>query len=192
MALKPYSEDVSGYILAGGKSRRMGFDKRKIIFDGVTLLDRANQLLIDVLNKQPTIIGDNLDWLDKHDHRILNDAKPNCGPLGGLVTALRDCSTRWALVIACDFPLLNSLIFRELFKDVNEKFDVVALSSSKGIEPLIALYNKSTRGFWENRLICGEYKLISGINQLNYLASKITQTSVLRVNINTVNDLPKG
>ena len=183
-------KDVTGYIIAGGKSRRLGFDKRKFTIDGKSLLDIAYTLLNEVLNRKSTIIGDNLDWLDKHEYRVLLDTKPNCGPLGGVVTALKDCTTKWALIIACDLPLLNSLIIEELLRNANEEVDMVALSSSEKIEPLIALYNSSTREFWEERLNDGKLKLISGIDRLNLLSVKTTQPAVLKVNINTADDLP--
>ena len=98
--------DVTGFIIAGGKSRRMGFDKRQIRVNGVPLLERMRNLLRDVLGREPVFVGDNLSSTDIN---ILHDAKVDCGPVGGLVAALENCRTEWALILAVDLPYLSSI-----------------------------------------------------------------------------------
>ena len=94
---------LSGFVLAGGKSTRMGQDKAAVTLNGLTLLEHALAALRQVC-RDVAILG-------KHDlygslGPVYEDIFPGCGPLGGIHAALSNSQTRFNLIIAVDTPFL--------------------------------------------------------------------------------------
>jgi len=87
---------LSGFGLAGGKSRRMGRDKATLQFRNRSLLEHMVHLLSTVANPV-RVVG----------HDALLDKIPNCGPLGGILTALETSESPMNLMVAVDLPLLS-------------------------------------------------------------------------------------
>src|SRR5690348_14599122 len=88
---------MSGFVLAGGRSRRMGRDKALLEWRGGTLLQHMTGLLATVCNPVLVVGRDELP-----------DLVPGLGPVGGIVTALKHTVTRFNLVVAVDLPFLTS------------------------------------------------------------------------------------
>ena len=183
------NEDITGYILAGGRSRRMGQDKRLIRFEGATLLESVIRLLETVLASPPVLVGDNLIGVAPTGYPILPDAQPDCGPLSGLISALTHCPTDWALVIGVDMPYLSANDLSKLIHAVHEDLDGVSLKAGPGIEPLAAIYAASTHAFWEKRLAMGKLSLQEGINLLKWGQVSLPQGSTALMNVNRPEDL---
>jgi molybdopterin-guanine dinucleotide biosynthesis protein A len=181
---------VSGYVLAGGMSRRLGVDKRFLTIGGQTFLQRICQLLEDALGEAPTLVGDNLPPALSKGHRILTDARPGCGPLGGLVAALNDCPTRWALIMPTDLPLLTRSDLEGLLCARRDHCQVLTLSSDGSLQPLAALYDSRTAPFWQEQLARGEFKLKLGILQLTWDVVRVSDNASL-FNVNTPEEAGK-
>ena len=158
--------DVTGFVLAGGKSRRFGTDKRKLLIAGQSMVARTIDLLKTLLNRNPYIVGDNLDELDIGNVIPLKDARPDSGPLGGIVSALDECPTKWALILATDLPNVTIKDLEVLLLSMDDSFDIIALSASAIPEPLIALYNQKTLSFWHERLSQKKLTLSEGLLKL--------------------------
>ena len=181
--------DITGYVIAGGRSERLGQDKRRLKIGGITLLQRACDLLKDLLGQEPFVVGDNLDEFGIDKTRIIPDAAPDCGPLGGLVAALEECTSGWCLVLAVDLPLMQLDDLHRLIDTRAEKYDLLTLCRSDLPEPLAAIYHKRTLPFWRERLRGGEFSLIDGIRQLKWKAVTLPQDSKSLVNVNDPDDL---
>src|SRR5262249_12462932 len=79
------SASLAAFIVAGGKSTRMGADKAFVVFDGLTLLDR----MLDLARSATTdvhIVGDPAKFRDFAP--VVEDVYRECGPLGGIHAAL--------------------------------------------------------------------------------------------------------
>jgi len=166
--LKETKSEVTGFILAGGKSERLGRDKRKITISGKTLITKSIGILEELLGFHPFVVGDNLDEFSIHPDFIIKDAKRDSGPLGGLVAALDKCQTRWALILAVDLPNITLDDLRQLIVSADHSFDIVTLSSGELPEPLIALYGKMTGNFWRERLDKNLLSISDGFNFMKY------------------------
>lgn len=96
-------QDVTAYILAGGKSTRMGTDKALVEFDGETLLNRA-LLKARTVAARACIVGAR----EKFElyGPVIEDLYPERGPLGGIHAALQATTTELNLVLAVDMPFL--------------------------------------------------------------------------------------
>jgi molybdopterin-guanine dinucleotide biosynthesis protein A len=94
---------VTGFVLAGGRSTRMGRDKALLDWHGRTLLEHATGLLQEVTDSVEVVGRDQLP-----------DRVPKSGPLSGIVTALEATLTEVNLVIAVDLPYLTKHFLKYL------------------------------------------------------------------------------
>lgn len=181
--------DVSAFVIAGGHSRRMGFDKRTIVVDGLTLLELIGTRVADATGRSPCFVGDSLSDTAPPGSRTIADAAPDCGPLAGLVAALESCSTNWALVLAADLPRITERELRLLLEAPRDGVDVAALAPAGVAEPLAALYSRGTAPFWRRRLLEGNLCLRDGIARLRCLAVDPGDAGRALLNLNSPADL---
>jgi molybdopterin-guanine dinucleotide biosynthesis protein A len=146
--------DVTGVVLAGGQSRRMGRDKALIELGGETLLVRAARVLATVTG-EVLVVGRPPGEPGPVGARLVADVYPGLGPLGGIVTALRAMHTPLALVVACDMPLLQAALIRYLIGLASE-YEAVVPRTEQGPEPLHAVYSAACLPAAEACLADGE------------------------------------
>src|SRR5262249_37745295 len=103
--------DVEGFILAGGKSSRMGTDKAHLTIEGKSFLERAAHTLSAIADRI-YVVGDKRD--DSTSLPIVPDVFKDWGALGGVHAALFHCKTPWAAILACDLPLVTPELMRVL------------------------------------------------------------------------------
>jgi molybdopterin-guanine dinucleotide biosynthesis protein A len=137
----PPQDQVTGFVLAGGESSRMGRDKALLAIGGEPLVTRTAQLVESVAG-EATVIG-KPEVFRALGLRAASDDWPSAGPLGGIATALGVSKTPWNLVVACDLPYLtkgwlNYVIARGLASQA----DAVLPMNARGAEPLCAMYHK--------------------------------------------------
>ncbi|HLY32401.1 MAG TPA: molybdenum cofactor guanylyltransferase [Ktedonobacterales bacterium] len=152
--------EVTGVVLAGGRSRRMGRDKAALPIDGVPLLQwvvtRLQRALADVI-----VIGPREAQSLAPTTRVIPDATPGAGPLAALATALAAITTPYAFVVACDMPCVQPALIRAQAQiALMEAAQVVALrtleSDKPGLEPLHAVYARACLPEIEAQLAVGE------------------------------------
>ena len=132
-------------ILAGGRARRMGRDKAGIRLAGVPLIERVLDRVREVAEEVLVVGGP-----PRLNHRgvpTLPDLFPGANAMGGIATALVHAVRRkgpgtWVLCVPCDTPFLEPALLRELFKR-RKGVDVVVPRTSRGWEPLCALYRST-------------------------------------------------
>ncbi len=189
--IKSKYPDVTGFVLAGGESKRLGRDKRVLRLWEETLLERTRILLNELTGSEPLIVGDNLSRLGLNPGSILADAVPGCGPLGGLVASLEYCPTNWGLILAVDMPLLRLTELRKLLDNMDDDYDVIALSIDETPEPLAALYHRRKYSFWRERLLRRELSTRDGIKILEWKTIMLDDNSTALSNINKQEDVDR-
>jgi molybdopterin-guanine dinucleotide biosynthesis protein A len=132
---------LSGIVLAGGKSQRIGRDKALLELEGRTLithvLDRLSPLCGEL------IISTNAGELYTHlPARIIPDVIPGRGALSGIHAGLAAMRNERAIVVACDMPFLN-LPFLRYMVSIAPGYDVVVPRPGRDYEPLHAVYAAS-------------------------------------------------
>lgn len=128
---------LSGIVLAGGRSTRMGVDKRHLPVGGITLLERALRTIDACVDDVVVVTHD--DQTVSGRARILRDDIPERGPLGGLLTGLRRIHHPRALVMPVDMPLLTPHLLAYLI-DASNEGDITVPRWQGGVEPLIGVY----------------------------------------------------
>lgn len=134
-------EELSVAILAGGKSSRFGEPKANANFGDQTLID--NSVMIgELISTDIVIIKHPRQEFEQQPVPAFNDIIPDCGPLGGIYTALENIKTPWLAVLPCDMPFLTPEIYEIIFSHRGENKPVVAVSEN-GIESLVSVWPKS-------------------------------------------------
>ncbi|MBI3913623.1 MAG: molybdenum cofactor guanylyltransferase [Chloroflexi bacterium] len=114
---------VSAIILAGGQSRRMGRDKAFIEFAGAPLIQHV-LACVQPLCAETIIVANDPDAYARFSARVVADAYPGKGSLGGIFSGLQAAREPYALAVACDMPFLNADLLCFLIS-LAPQFDVV-------------------------------------------------------------------
>jgi molybdopterin-guanine dinucleotide biosynthesis protein A len=149
--------DVGAFILAGGKSTRMGTEKAFLEFAGTTLLDRtldiARQVIDDV-----RIVGRAERFAIYGP--IVYDVYPDRGPLGGIHAALRSSTTTLNLVLAVDMPFIEARFLRYLVEQARANVAAVTVPFAAGrFQTLCAVYRRSFADLAEESLLKNHNKI---------------------------------
>jgi molybdopterin-guanine dinucleotide biosynthesis protein A len=150
---------VSAIVLAGGKSRRLSVDKALLHLNGQWLLERILNTL-STLSDDLLVVANPKQEFARLPARIVPDAFPGTGPLGGIHSGLRSMRHDRGLVVACDMPLLNLHLLRYMIL-LSSDFDVVMPRIGEETEPLHAVYSSGCLPPIEDLLRCGERRIIS-------------------------------
>lgn len=138
---------LSGFVLVGGKSSRMKTDKAFLSVGGETFLERAVKTLETICEKRVKIV---LNQTQKHfterfrpNLPYVFDALENRGALGGIHAALKNCETKYAVILAVDLPLVSGEAIAKLAQTAlsSNKFIAVVPRQIDGrLQPLCAVY----------------------------------------------------
>lgn len=164
-------KSVTAFILAGGKSSRMGEDKGLMIFEGKQLIVHLIELLNPIF-KEVQIITNNEEY-SKFELTIRKDIIKDRGPLAGIYAGLTSSETPWNFFVACDMPLISAKVIDHLFKKLND-FDLVVPIYQQYPEPLCAFYNVSCLPVIEKQLADGENKMQDIFPLLKFLPIEVT------------------
>ena len=159
-------------LLAGGKSSRMGRDKSALIVNGEPLWQRQLAVLRATEPAELFISGKSDGPYADCGVEILADEIPDCGPLGGIATALRRCTSERLLVLAVDMPAMTVDFLRTLLEESQRTakgtVPFVAADGRRraGFEPLAAVYPRAVLAIADECLRTGERKLETFIRKL--------------------------
>ncbi len=151
---EPLNHDITGVILVGGKSRRMGRDKTFLEVAGKPLFERILEVFRESFDRI-VLVGDREERFAAYGLPVLPDIYPGSS-LGGLYTGLFHAATEYVFVSSCDLPFPNVDILRHLCS-LKDGFDAVVPSTKYGYEPLFALYAKSCLGPIRELLDSGDF-----------------------------------
>ena len=161
---------VSALVLAGGKSRRLGTDKRRLrLTSGRGLLEETIDKVAPLADEVLVALGDDtasFAELARPGIRLLADEQPGTGPLGGIVTGLAVARHDLVLVVACDLPLLNVALLQALLEMAGESDLVVPRRQDGTLEMLQAVYRQGCLPFARGLLVCGRLRLAGLADEL--------------------------
>jgi len=191
---------ITGIILAGGKSTRIGANKPQLKIGKGHLIDRVadtlsqftSSILIVTTEDQVSLVES-----ATHSARRVKDIYPGKGPLGGIYTGLMHAETSYSLVVGCDMPFLNSGLIRYLI-DGASGFAAIAPKIGWMIQPLHAIYSKSCVPSIEALIREDQLQIIKLFNLVN--TRFVTEKEIDQfdpdhlsfLNVNTEGDLLKA
>lgn len=187
--------DVTGILLAGGKSRRMGEDKRFLLVGEQSLFERTLAVLQSIFQTVCVVIAQDSPPLEA-EVPVFRDLVAGCGSLGGLYTGLKQAHTEYVFVVACDMPFLNPKLVRYMVS-LRDKTDIVMVRLEQGLQPTHALYSRRCLPVMEGMLHARQLK-IQDLATHQSLHTRLVAESELRkidheglsfINVNTPADL---
>lgn len=132
--LQPHQ--LTGVVLAGGKSSRFGLNKALSNFRGESFIQNTINTIQPYV--QELVVSGYYAEYNKLNVRILKDEYESVGPLGGIYTALNYCKTPWLLVLTCDMPFMDSQIIEHLLNSHSDKLLIGwSCNLGKGVFPLL-------------------------------------------------------
>ena len=177
--------NITGIILAGGKSTRIGTDKAFIKLNGITFIEHITKSISPFVSE--IIIVSNNTAYDKLGYKRVEDLIKDSGPLAGLYTGLHYSKTAYNLVLSCDVPLVNDRVLNTLIDGIDGTSEVIQLKSLDRTIPLVAIYKKECVTKCLELLNKGERRLRAFVNQLN--TKTITLKSDLDIYVQNINTL---
>jgi molybdenum cofactor guanylyltransferase len=187
--------EVTGVLLAGGKSRRMGEDKRYLVVGEETLLERGLAVIRSVFQEVMVVIAQDSPSVGL-DTRVVRDLVPECGSLGGLYTGLMQATTPWIFVVACDMPFLDQAVIAQ-FTSRRATADIVMAKLAARLHPMHALYGKRCLPVLEQMIQARQLKIQELVSQASLRVQFVTEMDLLTIdpsgrsfqNVNTPADL---
>ena len=172
-----------GFVLAGGKSSRMGGgpgkerdkDKAFLEFRGQTLLDRALSVMGAVCERV-AIVGDpakfSKDGSTKYGsskyESVVADIFPGCGPLAGIHAALLRSAAELNLMLAVDMPFVSRELLAFLFAAAEGSDAIVTVPrTTHGLQPLCSVYRRDFATVAEQALRAGKYKIDAAFSSVS-------------------------
>ena len=151
---------MTGIILAGGKSTRMGQNKAFIEIDDVPIITRIHKILKKLFQEIVIVANDNDKELFKDfDARVYPDLIPQGGALGGLYTGLFFSSFSYSFCVGCDMPFLKESVVEHLMKHATHD-DVIVPRTKDGLQPLHAIYSKNCLESIRRTMGLGKHRII--------------------------------
>lgn len=148
---------VTAFVLAGGKSSRMGSDKAFVQLGDETLLAKALKVARSV-TEEIRIVGDPGKF--SAFGRVVEDVYRDQGPMGGIHAALSGSSTDLNLILAVDLPFVEANFLRFLLSRARQSGAMVTLPrAAQHLQPLSAIYQRAFAAVADESLRNGKNKI---------------------------------
>jgi molybdopterin-guanine dinucleotide biosynthesis protein A len=133
-------ENISAFILSGGKSSRIGTNKSFLVIDGKPLIQRLSELL-DSIFQEVVISSNETELYEFLGKKIIKDIFPGRGPLSGIHSALSSTASERNFIISCDMPFISSELIKYIMEFKSDASIVIPIAEER-IQPLCGIYSK--------------------------------------------------
>jgi len=187
---------VTGVILAGGQSRRMGQDKAFLPFGRGLLIERVIEVVQQV-TADVILITNTPERYQRFGLPMFSDVIAEAGSLGGIYTGLVSAKTPYSLCLACDMPFVKPTFLRFLCRTAAEA-DVVIPRNADDFQPLCAVYSQVCRDPIRHKIEVGQLKITGFFDQVRVrvidgdLLTRYDPPDVMFFNANTPEEYAKA
>jgi molybdopterin-guanine dinucleotide biosynthesis protein A len=186
--------DVTGVILAGGRSSRFGSNKALALVDGQPIIQRIAGVMSSLFSECLLVTNTPAEY-EFLGWPVTRDCYQGYGPLAGIHAALLQISTPRAFVVACDMPNLSRELIQYLCSINGQEYDVILPWLQQGQEPLFGIYHKKSLAVINTCLQQGNCQIIRTLEELR--VRRVTEPEILAItgdlacfkNINRPTDL---
>jgi molybdopterin-guanine dinucleotide biosynthesis protein A len=183
------TKHISGYILAGGKSSRMGTDKGLLLFEGKAMVQYVIEQLQPLFSKL-VIVSNNPEY-EKFGLEVIPDLIKDIGPAGGIYTALKHSEAKLNFIVSCDMPFVTKEAIGFIIKNTSES-QIVLLENQGKIEPLFGIYAKNCEDIWFELIQQNTIKLQKMVSYFKLKTIPVENNEIFKEsffkNINTKED----
>ncbi|WP_315796478.1 molybdenum cofactor guanylyltransferase [Paenibacillus sp. BIC5C1] len=158
----------TGIILAGGLSRRMGFNKALLEWNDSSVLEQIIQAMAPAVHRIILSTGNNTAAYTALPYDRVQDDYPGKGPLAGLQAALQASETDWNLICACDMPLLEPSFFKGMkwLAESGQEHHAIVPRLAGRVHPLAGAYHRRVLPELEQRLIDNRLKVTQWLEEI--------------------------
>ena len=186
--------DVGAVILAGGEGRRMGLRAKPLLAHGGKAF--LEQIASQLAGFPEVLLSVNSrERYDAFGLTAVDDIFPNCGPVGGIYSALFRCTSPWLLVVGCDMPLFTRELVEYLARQVEDSYDAVVSVTREGrLHPLCAVYHKRVADVLRQQILAGEFRLLDVLTRLRIKEISLEKNGFcdsMMCNVNTLEEYKK-
>ncbi len=160
--------ELTGIILAGGKSSRMGKDKGLCKFNGKTLVSYAIDTLKPLCGNLLISANHFPEKYQQFNIPVISDEIKNIGPMGGIYTCIKHSTTQHNLVLSCDTPFVGTILLRHLLNRVNNEQVVAPAHHTFLIEPLSTYYATNVLNEIKQAIDENNFKLIDLFKKIRF------------------------
>jgi molybdopterin-guanine dinucleotide biosynthesis protein A len=153
---------ITGIILCGGNSIRMGENKAFIKIAGIPIINRIHDLFNELF-QEVIIVTNQKEFFTNFGSKICLDLIPNKGALGGLYTGIFFSTFPYSFCVACDMPFIKGTLIQFLIKNIQDQ-DVIVPRTKDGLQPLHAIYSKNCLDPIKKIIKKGKFKIIDFYN----------------------------
>ena len=158
---------ITAYILAGGKSQRMGRDKGLLLLDHKPFIAHICDALKPIVGDKIVIVSANQDY-DFLGHTRIEDIISDKGPVGGIYTALKHSKTKFNFIISVDSPLISTELLQWIADKHEDAYMMTKIKSGDKESPLIAIYDRSCKTVFGEHLAAKQLKLRGVIEDMSH------------------------
>lgn len=186
---------MTGAVLAGGQSRRMGTNKALLKIDGTTIIERVVSVLCNVFDEVVIIANDPAPY-SFQGIKVYPDIHVGAGSLGGLYTAIVRSGSPFTFVTACDMPFLDTECIKRLLSIPRQGYDALVPSIGGRPHPMHGLYSKSCAGVAEEMIKGGNLRVNDMLEKIHVKMLTEADFTGLPIatsveNVNTKEDLKR-
>jgi molybdenum cofactor guanylyltransferase len=133
--------EITGIVLAGGKSSRFGSDKAMANWNGKRLIENAIDILHPVCHK--VIISSNNPEYSFTGCEVCPDELPIQAPMIGIYSCLKRSQTEINIILSCDIPLIPTALLKHLIEKSPGYDAIIPKHGNDQMEPLCGIYKRS-------------------------------------------------
>lgn len=178
-------ERIAGCILTGGKNRRMeGHKKLFLSYEGERFFERIlralspfQRIYLSVDEKTP---------YEAAQLPMIVDRYQAIGAIGGIYSALSECTEEALFFVACDMPHIDTKTVRRVTEAYCANPQLTLVEADGWIQPLFGIYPKTLLSVLEGQIQSGNYRMRSLLEQMPYQTVSLSADSHAADNINTV------
>ncbi|GAB1430281.1 molybdenum cofactor guanylyltransferase [Ignavibacteria bacterium] len=183
-------KNIETFVLAGGKSSRMGQDKGLMLFRDKPMISHILEK-INLLHLPLKIIANNNDY-KQFGYETVKDIIKDKGPMGGLFTAFHNTKADFVFLFACDMPFISVEAVQKIIAETDDD-DVTVASVQNKINPLFAIYKTTLCDNISKRMASNKLKMLEFIESVKYKKVEMydltARNAALLMNINSIDDL---
>jgi molybdopterin-guanine dinucleotide biosynthesis protein A len=184
-------DNITAFILAGGKSQRMGTDKGLLLLDGKPFVSHICDAVKPIVGENIVIVSSNVDY-DFLGYTRIEDIVVDKGPVSGIYTALKQSRTKLNFILSVDAPLVSAELLLWILENKDDSYEMTQVQLDDKAYPLIAIYQKSLVSVFEENLKKEQLRLRQVIEEVKHQTLHIPEKWRTQVqNINTPEEYQK-
>lgn len=185
-------EQITGIVLAGGMSRRMGTDKSLMLLHGKPIISHVIEAIKPLCSK--IVISSNKQAYDFTGCEVWPDLYPVQAPMVGVYSCLKRSTTDLNIVVSCDVPFVKASLFLHLLSNMGNS-DIIVPMHHDYMEPLCAIYKNKVVSELQQYIDRQNYRLFEFIEQASHRCLEINPSDFsprIFMNINTLEEFDQA